>query len=88
MQVRNGLGRVCKRDGGGKSYEGKALAFLPRCMYSLSAAYARAQGCARPLLRTSRPGRGVVCPDIWVFGKTAYLPTPTPTMTTRLVQPK
>ena len=31
---------------------------------------------------------GVVCPHIWVFDKIAYLPTPRPTMTTRLVQPK
>ena len=31
---------------------------------------------------------GVKCPDIWVFGKIAYLPTTRPTMTTILVQSK
>ena len=33
-------------------------------------------------------GIGVKCPDIWVFGKTVYLPIPRPTTTTRLDQPK
>ena len=39
--------------------------------------------CSRVLLIV-----GVKCPDIWVFGKIAYLLYPRPTMTTRLVQSK